>query len=213
MAAPAIIMADDQTTYNEDIRFNDAAFEHFFKEQFAPLCAWCRYKFGFDLDAAKDIVHTAFIQLWKNRHTLLTAASVKPYLHTIITNRSLDTLKHRRIREKFMQYQDAVPLTQDLDRFDLNRLQTDIQDAIHELPAQMRRIFEMSRFEGMKYSEIARQLNVSVNTVETQMSRALAKLRVKLARWLPLIIFLYPVMVSFFLIVITLVHGEQARYR
>lgn len=206
-------MADEKTTYNEDIRYNDAAFEFFFKEQFAPLCAWCRYKFGFDPDTAKDIVHTAFIQLWKNRHTLLTAASVKAYLHTIIINKSLDTLKHRRIQKQYAEYQEAAPFAQDPDRFDWNRLQADIRSAINDLPEQMRRIFEMSRYEGMKYSEIARQLNVSVNTVETQMSRALAKLRVKLARWLALIIFLYPVMVAFYLIVITVVHGEQARYR
>ena len=50
----------------------------------------------------------------------------------------------------------------------------------------MRAIFELSRYEGLKYAEIARQLNVSVNTVETQMSRALKKLRIKLAGYLSL---------------------------
>jgi RNA polymerase sigma-70 factor, ECF subfamily len=206
-------MADDQTTYNGDIRFNDAAFEFFFKEQFAPLCAWCRYKFGFDIDAAKDIVHTAFIQLWKHRNNLSSAVPVQSYLHTIIINKSLDVLKRRRIQERYLQNQDAIELTHDLDQFDLKKLQADIHTAISELPEQMRRIFEMSRYEGLKYGEIARHLNVSVNTVETQMSRALAKLRVKLANWLPLIIFLHPVMVAFFLIVISIVHGEQELYR
>jgi RNA polymerase sigma-70 factor, ECF subfamily len=52
----------------------------------------------------------------------------------------------------------------------------------------MRRIFEMSRFEGLKYAQIAEQLNISVKTVETQMSRALVKLREKLATYLSTII-------------------------
>jgi RNA polymerase sigma-70 factor (ECF subfamily) len=184
-------MAGHQTNFNGDIRFNDAAFELFFKEQFAPLCAWCRYKFGFDIDAAKDIIHTAFIQLWKKRQTLATAGSVKSYLHTIIINKSLDVLKHRRIQNRYAQQvfeHDA--LSYELEQFDLKKLQADIDQAVSELPAQMRRIFEMSRYEGMKYSDIARELDVSVNTVETQMSRALARLRVKLANWLPLSLFL-----------------------
>jgi RNA polymerase sigma-70 factor, ECF subfamily len=56
------------------------------------------------------------------------------------------------------------------------------------LPEQMRRIFEMSRFEGLKYAQIAEQLNISVKTVETQISRALGKLREKLSAYLSSII-------------------------
>jgi RNA polymerase sigma-70 factor (ECF subfamily) len=69
---------------------------------------------------------------------------------------------------------------------DFKQLNADIDKAISELPEQMRRIFKLSRFEGLKYTEIATELNMSVKTVETQMGRALAKLREKLSVYLVL---------------------------
>jgi RNA polymerase sigma-70 factor (ECF subfamily) len=180
--------APDASVYT--IRNNDAAFELFFKAHFKPLCAWCQYKFGFDTSIAKEVVHTAFIKLWKARASLEPGIPVKAWLNRIIINTSLDILKHSKIREKYKQYvlqrHAATGLTEQVESFDTKKLSADIDKAIAELPGQMRTIFELSRYDGLKYAEIAHQLNISVNTVETQMSRALKKLRVKLAAWLPL---------------------------
>ena len=74
---------------------------------------------------------------------------------------------------------------------ELKELQQDINKAIAELPDQMRRIFELSRYEGLKYTAIAQKLDISVKTVETQMSRALSKLREKLSSYLGLYWFLW----------------------
>lgn len=62
---------------------DDAAFEVFFKEHFLPLCTWCQYKFDFELDMAKEAVHSGFIKLWENRHNLSAELSVKSYLYKI----------------------------------------------------------------------------------------------------------------------------------
>ena len=171
------------------IKDDDAAFEQFFKQHFASLCAWCQYKYGFDTDLAKEVVHTAFIKLWKKRHTLLPGMPVRSFLHKIIVNTSLDILRHTKVREQFERYvqqrNENGGLTLPVENYDTKKLRADIDTAIAELPEQMRTIFELSRYDGLKYAEIARQLNVSVNTVETQMSRALKKLRVKLAAYLP----------------------------
>jgi len=72
-------------------------------------------------------------------------------------------------------------------------MKADIDSAVLDLPEGMRRIFQLSRFDGLKYAEIARQLNISVKTVETQRSRALIKLKEKLSRYLLL------ALLSFFL--------------
>src|SRR5688572_15577620 len=170
------------------IKDNDAAFEQFFKQHFASLCAWCQHKYGFDTDITKEVVHTAFIKLWKNRSTLSIDVPVKAFLHTIINNTSLDILRHAKVKERFERYvqqrNESAELSTPQENYDTKKLRTDIDNAVSELPEQMRAIFELSRFEGLKYAEIARQLNVSVNTVETQMSRALKKLRLKLAAYL-----------------------------
>jgi RNA polymerase sigma-70 factor (ECF subfamily) len=176
----------------DELLFDDASFEEFFKKHFLPLCAYCQFKFGLDLQMAKEVVHTGFIKLWDARKHLAAGVSPKSYLYKIITNNVLDILKHERVRQQYVQFvlqsaregMDA----EDFNRADIKKLQADINAAIAGLPEQMRRVFEMSRYEGLKYTQIAEQLNISVKTVETQMSRALAKLREKLSTYLSTII-------------------------
>jgi RNA polymerase sigma-70 factor, ECF subfamily len=170
------------------IQNDNVAFELFFKQHFASLCHWCQHKYGFDTDIAKEVVHTAFIKLWKNRAALAADMPVKAFLHKVIINTSLDILRHTKVKVRFerfvQQRQEATGFGRPQEHYDTKKLQADIDNAVSELPQQMRTIFELSRYEGLKYAEIARQLNVSINTVETQMGRALKKLRIKLAAYL-----------------------------
>lgn len=179
---------DSNDTFMHAIKNDGAAFEQFFKQHFASLCTWCQHKYAFDTDIAKEVVHTAFIKLWKTRSTLPAEMPVKAFLHKVIINTSLDILRHAKVRERFERYvqqrNETTGSTTPQENYDTKKLRADIDTAISELPEQMRTIFELSRYEGLKYAEIARQLNVSVNTVETQMGRALKKLRVKLAAYL-----------------------------
>lgn len=176
----------------DELRFDDASFEDFFKKHFLSLCAFCQFRFGLDLDMAKEVVHAGFIKLWDARKNLAPGLSPKSYLYKIITNNVLDSLKHGKIRQQYVQFiiqstSELTPTTS-FDDLSVKQLQADINGAIAELPGQMRRVFELSRFEGLKYNEIAEQLNISVKTVETQMSRALAKLREKLSAYLSCLI-------------------------
>jgi RNA polymerase sigma-70 factor (ECF subfamily) len=172
--------------------FDDVSFEVFFKKHFLSLCAYCQFKFGLDLDMAKEVVHSGFIKLWDARQNLAAGVSPKSYLYKIITNNILDNFKHQKIRQQYVQFiVQSVPEetgTNSFDDIDVKQLQADIDAAIAELPEQMRRIFELSRFEGLKYGEIAAQLDISVKTVETQIGRALAKLREKLSSYLSFLI-------------------------
>jgi RNA polymerase sigma-70 factor (ECF subfamily) len=178
----------------DKLQFDDASFEDFFKKHFLSLCAYCQFRFGLDLDMAKEVVHTGFIKLWDARQNLASGVSPKSYLYKIITNNVLDNLKHGKIRQQYARFVlQSVPedaATNSFDDLDVKQLQAEINAAIAELPEQMRKVFEMSRFGGLKYGEIAEQLNISVKTVETQMSRALARLREKLSGWLSFVIIL-----------------------
>ena len=73
-------------------------------------------------------------------------------------------------------------------RVELNELQSHLKTALSELPEQCRTIFQMSRFDELKYREIADKLDISVKTVENQMGKALKLLRIKLVEFLPLFI-------------------------
>jgi len=169
-------------------KIDNSTFEVFFKENFSSLCVYCQYKFGFDLDQAKEVVHTSFIKLWESRDTISADLSIKAYLYKIITNVSYDTFRHDKVKQKHESYvlqNSAFHYNKnDFDKVELNQLRNDIEKAVSELPDQMRKIFEMSRNEDLKYAEIADKLSISVKTVETQMSRALVKLRQKLSHYL-----------------------------
>lgn len=179
-----------ETAPSHDLWFNDAAFEDFFKKHFLPLCSYCQYKFGFDLHIAKEVVHISFIKLWEVRVTFGKDSSPKAYLYKIVINNSLDILKHEKVKQQYVQMIQKTLVEEGpancFESIDFKQLNTDIDAAIAELPEQMRRIFKLSRFEGLKYAEIADKMNISVKTVETQISRALAKMREKLSGYLVL---------------------------
>ena len=170
--------------------YYNALFDELFNEYFSPLCAYCQYKFGVDIDSARDVVHAAFINLLESGFTFSSKPASKAYLYKTATNICLDQLRHEKVKQHHINLvrkhftendpaEDAVPA-------ELKDLQNDINKAIAALPEQMRRVFELSRNDGLKYAEIAARLNISVKTVETQMSRALMKLREKLSAYLSL---------------------------
>lgn len=177
--------------------FNDSdhsekAFEEFFKEHFKSACSYCQHRYSFDIETSKEIVHTAFIKLWQNREHIQPGQLVQPYLYKIIANATIDYLKHQRVKQKHQDfilknYSESDPGSV-VNTTDFKQLTADIDLAVSKLPQMMRRIFEMSRFEGLKYREIASLLGISVKTVETQMSRALVKLKKDLARYLTVLL-------------------------
>jgi len=128
------------------------------------------------------------MKLWEVRQNLTAGVSAKSYLYKIIDNLSLNLLKHQKVIQLHLHFLMATSSEgksqTTFDSIELKELRETIHASISELHEQMRRIFELSRFEGLKYVAIADQLNISVKTVETQMSRALAKLRERLCGYL-----------------------------
>ena len=184
-------MSFDPTANNQEGAFlenwgsDEGSFEGFFKALYPRLCLYCKIKFGFDIYQAEDIVNTAFIKLWQVRETIQQELAAKSYLYKTIHSTSLNILKHQKVVDAHAKYLASSiseeSLSSGFDSFDLKQLRESIDVAVSELPEQMRRIFELSRIDGLKYAEIAGRLGISVKTVETQMSRALSKLREKLS--------------------------------
>ena len=174
-----------------EIQHSEAAFQSLFKSHFTLLCAYCQYKYRFDLDTAKEAVHTGFIKLWESRRSISAGSSVEAYLFKIVKNTCLDFKKHDKVvyqHEQYMLKHGAIQTSiNDADFTDLRMLKQTIDKTVLEMPHQMRKVFEMSRYEGLKYAQIASLLNISVKTVEVHMSRALLKLRKSLIDYTPVI--------------------------
>ncbi|MEX1240457.1 MAG: RNA polymerase sigma-70 factor [Cyclobacteriaceae bacterium] len=166
------------------------AFEMLFRTYYQPLCHYA-YTFLQDREDAEEIVQSTFLLVWEKRETLAIRTSVRPYLYAMVRNACLNVIKHEKIRQKHAgeeialadRSHDSVTHT-----VVSNELEYRIKVAMEELPEQCRMVFKLSRFEELKYSEIAEQLHISVKTVENHMGKALKIMREQLKDYLPLVI-------------------------
>lgn len=169
-----------------------AAFEMLFKTYYRPLCTYAN-TFLHDRDEAEEIVQNAFITFWDRRQSTEIEKSVKSYLYRMVRNSCLNTLRHEKVKREHASEQlkttvDAHdPVSQSLAS---DELEQRIQTAMQSLPEQCRLVFQLSRFEELKYQEIAGQLNISVKTVENHMGKALKIMREQLKDYLPLFLLL-----------------------
>ncbi|MCD4770237.1 MAG: RNA polymerase sigma-70 factor [Bacteroidales bacterium] len=169
---------------------DDTSFEKVFKEHFTPLTYYA-VKFTKDTDSAKEIVHNVFISLWEKRETISTDQPLRSYLYTSVHNRCLNYLRDK---SKFLD-EDVGDLDfinelsgEHYNLIEQNETESIIAEAISRLPDRCRQVFKLNRFEDKKYREIASLLNISVKTVEAQISKALRILREELNDYLTIII-------------------------
>jgi len=132
---------------------DERAISLLFDRFFDYLCAVV-YRVIHDYEAARDVVQDIFLDLWKKRESLNIQIALRPYLRRAAVNRGLNYIKMKRI----------IP--------------NDNEEAAAEsLPPKCKLVFGMSRFESMSYQEIADALDISIKTVENQISKALKILR------------------------------------
>lgn len=163
-------------------------FESVFKAHFKNLAAYALMIVK-DPAAAEEIVQQVFFRLWEQKDEVVRQDTVATYLYRAVHNTCLNYLKHARVREG---YKSHVHLTSsetghDTDHAALRELREKIDEALNDLPEQCRTIFQMSRYEDMKYRDIAEKLGISVKTVENQLGKALKILRTRLADYLPML--------------------------
>ncbi len=140
-----------------------------------------------DLDAAEEIVQAFFVKFWENRSELKIQTSQRSYLFTSIRNACFNQLKHIQVREEYKLHNkremEESKYSVD-DEYQASELDDKIRRTIEALPESRRKIFIMSRYEGLKYKEIAEKLKISVKTVENQMGSAIKFLKLELADYL-----------------------------
>ena len=174
---------DDQQRLIQGLKDGDKkAFEEIYRLYYPPLCFYCRRYVG-DMEDAKEIVQGLFLKIWIKRNELEINTSVKSYLYRAVQNHALNYLQQQKIKQKYLIDKEQFPVNQSENgqlKLEEEELKKVIKSAILKLPEKRRKIFELSRFEDMKYSQIAEHLTISVKTVEAQMSKSLSYLRVVL---------------------------------
>lgn len=169
---------------------NELAFEKVFKQYFKSLQNYA-YTILKDLDVAEEMVQNVFLKIWEKREKLPTDAVVSSYLYKSVYHESLNYLRHEKVKISHQQqtlYSMKEETDNASDRIKLKQLEEHLQKALNDLPQQCRTIFQMSRFDELRYREIADELGISIKTVENHMGKALRLLRLKLVEFLPAVI-------------------------
>ena len=164
-------------------------FKQIFENWYPKLLRFAK-EYVDDWHEAEDILQNVFLKLWEKQTFLSTGTNLNAYLFTMVKNRCMDFLNHQKVVERFANHQkmkqhEAIFNHNAISKFasepmDIETLERLVEKAIAELPGQCRKVFELSRYEGLKYREIAERLGISVKTVETHISNALNLLRKKL---------------------------------
>lgn len=161
-------------------------FEQLYRQHFTSLYRYS-YSVVQDEAQAEGIVQNVFLKLWDKRDTLRIHTSWQAYLFRATYHEALNAAKRQQVRMRFAhQRQSPDTASQESDR----ELATHLEKALLELPEKCRTVFQLSRFEDLKYHEIAQRLGISIKTVEAHMGKALRVLRVQLADFLSLLILL-----------------------
>ncbi len=171
---------------------DEMAFERVFKEHFKSLHAYACTLLN-DEANAEEMVQQVFFKLWDRAAHLQIAGSVAAYLYRSVHNECLNFLKHQKVKARHqlhVAYRAKEHDRNAQDAFSDPDLALRIREALESLPEQCRTIFQLSRFEDLKYREIADRLQLSVKTVENQMGKALRIMRAKLIEFISLLLFI-----------------------
>jgi RNA polymerase sigma-70 factor (ECF subfamily) len=180
---------DEEINYIKDLRNDkDAAFDVIFEYYFPRLMNFAS-EYVRDKEVAREIVQDTFLKLWEIRKKLDPQTRLASLLYTITRNDALNYLKQLIHKQKYINdrkrfYQNQLNYIalrdESSEKLMFNELNNRIQTAMNSLTQKSREVFVLSRFNGLKYREIAEKLDISIKTVETHMSVALKHLRKEL---------------------------------
>lgn len=169
----------EEEIYFKRMQQGDAkAFEYFFKEYTDLLYA---YALGFvkQRESAEDIVQDVFVYFWNHRKRIRYTGSVYAYLQRAVRNACINHKEHEQVKQRYEQevlYTEEEAFNwQEVE--DIREIRQKLLESLDNLPERCRQMFMMSCVDGLKYREIACKLNISENTVKTQIKLAYKKLR------------------------------------
>ena len=179
------ILYSDEKLMQEIKADNMFAFDILYKKYSKRI-----YKFAYSLlksqEESENIVQDVFLNLWENRNKVEKDSSVKYYVFTIAYNSAISIIRKKARESQFIEYLKSL---QDLNQEPVNieleyhELTHRLEDIVDHLPDRQKSIYVLHNIEGLKYSEISKRLNISTNTIENHMSRALRTIRKKLGKY------------------------------
>lgn len=129
----------------------------------------------FDRASSEDVVQEVFISFWENANRITITISVKGYLYKMVRNRCLNYLKTLKITDELeiLEYCDSEA-SYEINDFQEERVKKfdKVLHLVEVMPTKMKAIFNLKYQQDYSYSEISNEMNISTNTVKTQLKRA-----------------------------------------
>lgn len=161
---------------------NKTEFKAVFNQYYNPLCNFLM-KYTNDDILIEDIVQDVFLGLWKNRKDHTISSDIKSYLFQAVKHKAFEHSRSRKSYEKHLNaFNESSQLSADEDELANRLLKLEkIYQSLRHLPPKCREVFELHKYNGLTYAEIAQTLGISEKTVEGHMLKAIKKLRELLA--------------------------------
>jgi len=157
-------------------------FKQMFDIYYNPLCNFA-YSILRNSAKAEDIVQDVLMKIWEKRNDIEFNSNVKTYLFTSVRNKSFEYIRSEKSEKAKISDYTLLQSRLGDDKIDkeatIMMMKEELNNSIRHLPPKCRDIFVLSKLQGLTYNEIAELKNISVKTVETQMSIALRNLREK----------------------------------
>jgi RNA polymerase sigma-70 factor (ECF subfamily) len=177
-----IIEQDELLLISRLQKGEEQAFRQLFDIYYRRLVAFAN-KLLSDIDLSRSVVQDVIVMLYEKRNEINIHTSLKSLLFQTVRNRCLNIIKRDKMKiEHHKQILENNPdFEQPFENLEYSELENSISKAIENLPEQCKKIFTMSRYEGISNQNIADELNLSKRTVETQISKALKRIREELS--------------------------------
>lgn len=167
-------------------------YEELFNNLYSPLCSYA-FSIIKNTEEVEDIVQKTFYKLWDQRENIDIKTSIKSYMYRMVHNACLNKIRQTKTRAEHntLYAYEKEEYVNDIEQGVYHsELEQNIMNCIESLPPKCREVFKMSRVEQLSYAEIAAKLDISTNTVENHIAKALKILRENLKDFLPLLLFL-----------------------
>lgn len=167
---------------------DEKVFEFIFNKYYTLLCYEAKGYFK-DPYLIEEIVCDVFSRIWQKREQYQIRNGLKQYLIKSVHNNCIDYIRRRdsqdSLRQQFLEKENERFTLIDLGENPLDYIITDelekfLSEVIENLPEQYKKAFKLSRYENLSYEEIAKTMDISVNSVKLYIKNALSKLRERL---------------------------------
>ena len=160
-------------------------FKKLFDDHYRPLCNFA-FRITADMAKSEDVVQDVFVKIWNQQNLLQSNQNIRSFIYTMVRNHALEVIRRDGIGMKVTQHMlylhseetDHAVMDEEIEKY---ALIDKIYVSIRQLPPKCGEVFTLSKINGLSYSQIGEQLNISVKTVENHMSKALKLLREMLA--------------------------------